>query len=147
MRWSIRKEQNWVEPVAVDCRRTRELAPRMVGPRSPSLVPLRLAMAIPVRKSVKFLSYNSTGMNQVKSQWVQDLMDTCDASYCGIQEHFKKIKTVQKYFKSEFPKCDSLVQPAYREEGRDTGRAQGGLLQLSLKTMQGVRNEKLATES
>ena len=104
-------------------------------------------MSIPVRKSVKFLSYNSTGMNQVKSQWVQDLMDTCDASYCGIQEHFKKIKTVQKYFKSEFPKCDSLVQPAYREEGRDTGRAQGGLLQLSLKTMQGVRNEKLATES
>ena len=85
-------------------------------------------MAISVRKSVKFLSYNSTGMNQVKSQWVQDLMDTCDASYCGIQEHFKKIKTVQKYFKSEFPKCDSLVQPAYREEGRDTGRAQGGLL-------------------
>ena len=26
-------------------------------------------MAIPVRKSVKFLSYNSTGMNPVKAQW------------------------------------------------------------------------------
>ena len=66
-------------------------------------------MTIPVRKSVKFLSYNSTRMKQVKSQWVGDLMDTCDASYYGIQDHFKKIKTVQKYFNGEFPKCESLV--------------------------------------
>ena len=83
-------------------------------------------MARPAMKSVKFLSYNSIGMNSVKTQWVRDLMDTCGASYCGVQDHFKKIHPLQKYFKSEFPKCDSLVQ-------------------LSLKSLKGVRREQVPT--
>ena len=57
-------------------------------------------MARPAGKSVKFLSYNSTGMNKVKSKWIRDLMDTCGVSYCGVQEHFKKIKMVGSYFKT-----------------------------------------------
>ena len=35
--------------------------------------------------------------------------------------------------------------PAHRDEGRDTGRAQGGLAQLSVKTMSGVKREKIVT--
>ena len=102
-------------------------------------------MARPGGKTVKFLSYNSTGLNAVKAQWIRDLKDTCDASFIGIQEHFKKIKTLQRYFTSEFPDCDSFVIPAHREEGRDTGRAQGGLAQMSLKSLRGVRKEKVVT--
>ena len=102
-------------------------------------------MAKPRSKSVKFLSYNSTGMNSVKTQWIRDLMDTCEANFVGVQEHFKKTKTLQKYFKTEFQNCDSFVVPAHREEGRDTGRAQGGLAQLCLKSLGGVRRERVPT--
>ena len=96
----------------------------------------------PEMKSVKFLSYNSTYTNPVKTQCVRDLMDACAASYCGVQKHFKKIKTIKIYFKSEFPKFDSLVHPAHREEGQDSSRAQGSLVQLSLKSLK--RCEKRA---
>ena len=37
--------------------------------------------------------------------------------------------------------------PAHREEGRDTGRAKGGLAQLSMKSLGGVRKEKIVTGS
>jgi hypothetical protein len=37
------------------------------------------------------------------------------------------------------------VLPAHREEGRDTGRAKGGLALLSLRSLQGVRSERVAT--
>ena len=104
-------------------------------------------MARPLSKTVKFLSYNSTGLNQVKTQWIRDLLSTCGASFIGIQEHFKKIKTLQRYFQSEFRSCDSYVVPAHREEGRDTGRAQGGLAQINLKSLRGVRKEKVTTLS
>ena len=80
----------------------------------------------------------------MKSKWISDLMDTCGASYCGVQEHFKKIKTLDRYFKSEFPNCDSFVKQAHREEGRDTGRAKGGLAQLAVKNVL-VRQQKLVT--
>ena len=98
-------------------------------------------MARPTGEKVSFLSFNSTGMNSVKSKWIGDLMDTCGASFCGVQEHFKKTKTLSRYFKSEFPNCDSYVEPAHREEGRDTGRAKGGLAQLSVKGL-GVRQKR-----
>ena len=119
----------------------------MAGLRAPRHPYQRLAMARPSGQNVKFLSYNSTGLNPVKAQWIRDLMDTCDASFLGIQEHFKKIKTLQRYFQSEFRKCDSYVLPAYREEFRDTGRAQGGLAQLKLKALRGVRQERAVTMS
>ena len=102
-------------------------------------------MARSIVNTVKFLSYNSTGMNPVKSQWIQDLMKTCKISFCGLQEHFKKIKTLNQYFKNEFREYESAVIPAHREEGRDTGRAQGGLAQLSLKSLGGVKKEKIVT--
>ena len=90
-------------------------------------------MAKPNVNTVNFLSYNSTGFDSVKTKWVRDLLDTCKISFCGLQEHFKRIKTLPRLFRSEFSKYDSLVLPAHREEGRDTGRAQGGLAQLVMK--------------
>ena len=92
---------------------------------------------------VKFISYNSTGLNGVKTQWIRDLVETCGATFLSIQEHFKKTKSLQRFFQNEFSDFNSYVLPAHREEGRDTGRAQGGLAQLSLKTAGGVRSEKV----
>ena len=103
-------------------------------------------MAKPADQTIKFLSYNSTGLNAVKSRWICDLMTTCDVNYCGLQEHFKKTKTLGNYFKTEFRGCDSHVVPAFREEGRDTGRAKGGLAQLCRKG-DGVRKESVMTGS
>ena len=63
-----------------------------------------------------------------------------------LQELFKATKSVEKYFKKEFPENNSYVIPAHRESGQDSGRAKGGLLQISDKTLD-VRNERLKTQS
>ena len=63
--------------------------------------------------TVNFMSYNSTGMNTIKTDWIRDLIKTCDIQFFQLQEHFKKIKTLDNYFKNEFPLSDSYVIPAY----------------------------------
>ena len=83
----------------------------------------------------------------MKAQWIRDLTGTCAAHFVGIQEHFKKTKSLNNFFRKEFCNFDSFVLPAYREEGRDTGRAQGGLAQLCSKALGGVKKEKLVTGS
>ena len=40
--------------------------------------------------TVNFISYNSTGLNAAKITWINDLMTTVNAHFCGVQEHFKK---------------------------------------------------------
>ena len=80
------------------------------------------------RPIVKFMSYNSTGLNNVKCKWISDLMQTCDISFCGIQEHFKKTRSLMSFFKTAFPEFNTSVQPGHREERRDTGRAQGAVV-------------------
>ena len=96
--------------------------------------------------SVKFLSYNSTGLNAGKVQWINELMSTCAINFCGIQEHFKRTRSISNFFKTAFPSFDAYVEPGYRDEGRDTGRAQGGLAQLSSKDLQ-VRKGKVTSTS
>ena len=103
-------------------------------------------MARPEGQTVNFLSYNSTGLNPVKSKWICDLMKTCNINFCSIQEHFKKTKNLSNYFKAEFRGYESYAVAAYREEGRDTGRAKGGLAQLCCGA-EGVRREKVMTGS
>ena len=121
----------------------------MAGPRAPAYPHPRLAknMARPNQKSVNFLSYNSTGLSSLKTQWIRDLTETCSANFIGIQEHFKRARSLNNFFRKEFPNFDSFVLPAYREEGRDTGRAQGGLAQLCGKAFGGVKKEKVVTGS
>ena len=119
----------------------------MAGPRAPAFLHLRLAMARPIGKFVNFLSFNSTGLSPLKTQWIRDLTKTCAANFIGIQEHFKRTKSLNNFFRKEFVNFDSYVLPAYREEGRDTGRAQGGLAQLCSKALGGVKQEKVVTGS
>ena len=44
-----------------------------------------------VNPYANFLSYNSTGINDVKAKWIRDLYMTTDASFVGVQEHFKTV--------------------------------------------------------
>ena len=90
-------------------------------------------MTKPNVNTVNFLSYNSTGLDSLKTKWIRDLLETCNATFCGLQEHFKRVKTLPRLFRTAFPNYDNFALPAHREEGRDTGRAQGGLAQLMLK--------------
>ena len=64
-------------------------------------------MARPSEKAIKFLSYNSTGMGPVQTQWIRDLIETVGANFIGLQEHFKNIKSLHRFFKAEFKNCNS----------------------------------------
>ena len=85
------------------------------------------------KPTVNILSYNSTGMDTVKSAWIRDLCIVTKTDYCGIQEHFKK--TVGNYFKEQFINYNSYLIPAVRNKDLYSGRAKGGLVQLSSKRL------------
>ena len=85
-------------------------------------------------------------MNTVKSSWIRELSKVTDASFISIQEHFRKSKTLDKFFKSEFPAYNSYVIPGYREPGQETGRPKAGLAQLSTKLLH-IKKNRIATKS
>ena len=62
----------------------------MLGGKTPTRLTKGVAMSIP---SVNFISYNSTGINSVKTKWIRELCDITDSSYICIQEHFKNSKS------------------------------------------------------
>ena len=82
---------------------------------------------------VKFISYNSTGLDTVKSAWTRDLCKLTKTDYLSIQEHFMKNKSVNTYFKKQFPDYSAYVIPGFREKCQDVGRPKGGIAQLSSK--------------
>ena len=69
-----------------------------------------------------------------------------NADYLTVQEHFKKNKLVDKYFKEQFPDYSPYVIPAYRENTQDSGRPKGGIAQLSKKSIK-VKHERVRTKS
>ena len=85
--------------------------------------------------NMNFISYNSTGMNDMKAKWISDLLVTTGASFLGVQEHFKTIN-LEKSFDNWFPEYKHCSKPGHREPGQDSGRAKGGLLQLIHKNVQ-----------
>ena len=70
---------------------------------------------------VKFISYNSTGLDTVKSAWTRDLCKLTKTDYLSIQEHFMKNKSVNTYFKKQFPDYSAYVIPGFREKCQDVG--------------------------
>ena len=51
-----------------------------------------------VNNNVTFMSFNSTGMNTVKCQFIHDIREINDVNYLAVQEHFKSNKTTEKFF-------------------------------------------------
>ena len=65
--------------------------------------------------------------------------------FLGIQEHFKSTISVDKFFKEQFPDMFSFAMPAVRSGNQDSGRAKGGLTQLSNKSLK-LKSERIKTE-
>ena len=105
-----------------------------------------LGVVIMASSLVNFMSYNSTGLNTIKTDWIRDLINSCDIHFFQLQEHFKKTKTLDYFFKSEFPFCDSYVIPAHREPGQESGRAKVGLAQLTSKKLN-IRKKRISMKS
>ena len=88
------------------------------------------------------MSYNSTGLDKAKTSWIRNLSETLKIDFFQIQEHFKIAKSLDNFFKKEFPTNDSFIVPGHREPFQDTGRAKGGLAQLACKNLQ-VKKERI----
>ena len=95
---------------------------------------------------VTFMSYNTTGMNTVKCQWISELCNEKNVDYLAIQEHFKCTKSVDKYFRDSYKDYYSYVIPGFRSSGQDNGRAKAGLAQLSRKTV-AVKKDRVITRN
>ena len=83
---------------------------------------------------VHFPSYNSTGMNDIKAKWIKDISEITNASFIGVQEHFKTVN-LENSFDNWFPEHKQHIKSGHREIGQSSGRAKGGLLQLIKKTL------------
>ena len=73
------------------------------------------------------------------------IIKTFNIDFFQLQEHFKSIKTIDKFFKQKFPSSDSFVVPGYREPHQDSGRAKGGLGQLCSSDLS-VKKERIMTK-
>ena len=93
-----------------------------------------------------FLSYNSTGLSGLKCDWLNNLCETLDVTYIAVQEHFRKSKTTDKFFKDQFSNYNSYVIPGYREAGQNRGRPIAGIAQLS-KSDVAVRKDRVMCNS
>ena len=91
------------------------------------------------------MSYNSTGLDTAKVNWIKELVSLCKIDCFQLQEHFKATKSVETFFKKQFSDSDSYVTPAYREAFQDSGRAKGGLAQIVAKDLD-IKKEKIPTK-
>ena len=100
-------------------------------------------MVIPI---VSFMSYNSTGLDSIKSDWIRSLYKVSKCDFISIQEHFKKNKTIDKFFKDQFPENASYVIPGHRDKDQDSGRPKGGLAQMRNKNID-LKVDRICTKS
>ena len=117
----------------------------MLGPKSLSLVTSGVSISTTLmNETCTFLSYNSTGLNTMKTMWIRDLIALTNADFVSVQEHFKKRKSIEKFFSDEFPNSHSFIVPGHR--GQELGRPKGGLAMLSNKG-KNVRKCRVSTNS
>ena len=95
---------------------------------------------------VSFISYNSTGLDTIKTSWIRDLAVLTGATFISIQEHFKKSKTVENYFSEQFPNFYSYIKPGFKKEGQTLGRPMAGIAQLSSKAFY-IKKQRIETKS
>ena len=92
------------------------------------------------------MSYNMTGAEGAKCQFVRELATEHDVNYVALQEHFKTVKSTEQWFRNQYSDFHTYVVPAYRLPGVDSGRGRGGLAQLALRST-AVRRARVATRS
>ena len=69
-----------------------------------------------------------------------------DASFIQLQEHFKKNKTLDRFFNEEFPKHNSYAIPGHRDKNQDQRRPMGGLAQLCRSSLN-IRKNRIKCEN
>ena len=111
----------------------------------PSLKDKR-GMAKVLSTSATFLSYNPTGLNALKCDWLNNLLELVDVTYISIQEHFRTARTIEKFFTEQFHDYNSYIIPGFRNDGINSGRPKAGLAQLS-KASVSVRKERVLIDS
>ena len=85
-------------------------------------------------------------MNDAKIKWINDLLLTTNASFIGIQEHFRTCKTLDDLFKKNFPTNKCHTKSGVRVAGQGNGRAKGGLAQLCNKNLN-IKVKNIQTEN
>ena len=103
-------------------------------------------MAKVLPTSATFLSYNPTGLNALKCDWLNNLLELVDVTYVSIQEHFRTARTIEKFFMEQFHDYNSYIMPGFRNDGINGGRPKAGLAQLS-KASVSVRKERVLIDS
>ena len=138
--------------MAVQNTTTRPESPLIGGPSDRDAIvsetPVASAVGVPALpvKPVTFMSYNMTGADTVKCQWVRDLANEFKVDNCALQEHFKTVKSTEQWFRKQYGNFHTYVVPAYRMPGVDSGRGIGGMVQLALRST-AVPRARLATQS
>ena len=84
---------------------------------------------------VTFLSWNSTGIDVIKCEYLNELMDEKEVDFCQIQEHFKTTKNTRNFFAQHFPDYNVSIKEAFRRPGTDSGRGIAGIGQLMKKDL------------
>jgi hypothetical protein len=92
------------------------------------------------------MCYNMTGADNIKCQWVCELAAEHEVDFCALQEHFKTVRSTERWFREQFSGFHTYVVPAYRAPGVDSGRGRGGLAQLALRSV-AVARARVATKS
>ena len=92
------------------------------------------------------MSFNSTGMNSIKADWIRNLYKVSKCDFVAIQEHLKKNNTIDKFFKDKFPEHRAYVIPGFRAQDQDSGRPKGGIAQLRDKTL-AIKVDRISTKN
>ena len=97
-------------------------------------------------QTINILSYNSTGLDQVKIDYIKELLDILNIDLLGLQEHFKAIKSVDQFFKKHFKSHETFVKAAIRDNMEGAGRPRGGLAQFCIKN-KNLKKEPIVVKS
>ena len=100
-------------------------------------------MVIP---TANFLCFNSTGLNTIKADWIRNLYQVTGCEFVSIQEHFKKNKTIDKFFRDQFPEKYSYIIQGHRDKESDSGRPKGGIAQMYDKSLN-LKVDRIVTKN
>ena len=65
------------------------------------------------KDTVLFMSYNATGADTIKCEFVKEIQGEYNVSFSAIQEPFKTVKSTAQYFREQFRKSHTYTIPAY----------------------------------
>lgn len=65
--------------------------------------------------TINILSYNSTGCDSDKVNFINNLVSDMQIHLFSLQEHFKATKSVESFFRKQFPNYHSLTRRRFAQ--------------------------------